>query len=68
MKIKLKVRYQQNNVCKRRGYNGAFKHRTQLTWNKIKCNLPSPQKPTKEWNKLGNNKFQCEKCSKGFLY
>ena len=27
-------------VCKRRGCNDAFKHRTRLTWHKLKCNLP----------------------------
>ena len=55
-------------VCKGRGCNDTFKHRTQLTWHKLKCNLPSPQKSKKEWNKLGNNKFQCEKCGKVFPY
>ena len=54
-------------VCKHRGCNDAFKHRTQLTRHKLKCNLPSPQKPKKEWSKLSNNKFQCEKY-KVFLY
>ena len=34
-------------VCKCRGCNDAFKHCTQLTRHKLKCNLPSLQKPKK---------------------
>ena len=55
-------------VCKHRVYNDTFKHHTQLTLHKLKCYLPSPQKSKKEWNKLGNNKFQSEKCGTLFPY
>ena len=50
----------------RRGCNELFKYRTQLVRHKLKCNLISPQKPSKGWKKVGADRFECESCHKLF--
>ena len=55
-------------VCKRRGCNEAFKHRTQLVRHKIKCTLKSPQKPVKKWEKTNDGQYRCRKCNTTLRY